>query len=639
MKVIAVFKTHVDIGFTDLPRKVLAAYSDTLLTRIVEACERTRHTALPLVWTMPAFVLHYVLRNCSKELKERTEALIEADQLVWHALPFTLKAEFFSSYELRETLYYAKELCRVYNKPMPISAKMTDVPGHTQALVDSLCENGVKFLHLGCNPASTPPAVPRLFFWESNNKNRILTYYDRDYGGNVIPPKDWGYPVHLSMNVSADNRGVHEGDTLEKLQETLKSYDPTAELHVGTMDDFAKELLQCDLSALPVIRGELGDTWIAGLGAFPEGCAAIGEVREDFEKISMFLKKKGDTEFTMLQRTYLEKAMLFGEHSGGVDVKRLLSEHRCYEKSALLEALQTEPYLYANSGWDDERSWCFQARDAALQLKTAVKEKYRDAFDNSTQTSPPPSPFALSLQDDQIVISDRKSKTDIKISYLYEIIGRDTIDAYLDAYLTQKCDWALADFGRYQLDGTNTYPNVKNQTFTPTVKEIDEHSSSIAVTYTPDNKSFQEYGNAEQITIKATLSGDRIHVSIYLKNKQPTMYVEGGYLCFEFGESIKNIALYKSGVKINPGTDIVSGANTALFAVNPSITVNEISITPMHTPLVCFGEPKIYRNNTQKFRMPQNGKVFFNLFNNMWASGSPQWIAGSYHFEFFIDKL
>lgn len=116
------------------------------------------------------------------------------------------------------------------------------------------------------------------------------------------------------------------------------------------------------------------------------------------------------------------------------------------------------------------------------------------------------------------------------------------------------------------------------------------------------------------------------------------MLVEGGYLCFDLGEAIKNISIYKSDVKINPETDIVSGANTALFAVTPSITVNETSIMPIHSALVCFGEPKIYRNNIEKFCMPQNGKVFFNLFNNIWASGNPQWIVGSYHFEFFIDK-
>ena len=222
MKVVAVFKTHVDIGFTDLPRKVLKSYSSNLLNRVVELCEKFQNTRTPYVWTMPAFLLHYVLRNCTKELKVRTEKLIDSGLIVWHALPFTLKTEFFSAYELRKTLFYAKELSRIYNKPMPISAKMTDVPGHTQALVDVLCENGVKFLHLGCNPASTTPSVPRLFFWESKSGNKILTYYDKEYGGNVIPPKDWKYPIYLSMNVTGDNVGVHNSDTINQLKQIEK---------------------------------------------------------------------------------------------------------------------------------------------------------------------------------------------------------------------------------------------------------------------------------------------------------------------------------------------------------------------------------------------------------------------------------
>ncbi len=636
MKVIAVFKTHVDIGFTDLPRKILAAYSDTLLTRIVEACERTQNTELPLVWTMPAFVLHYALRNSVKELKERAEALIKKDLLVWHALPFTLKTEFFSNYELHETLYYAKELSRIYKKPMPISAKMTDVPGHTQALIDVLSENDIKFLHLGCNPASTSPQVPRLFFWESKKGNRILTYYDKDYGGGVIPPKDWNYPVYLSMNVSADNHGVHAYGTIDSLKETLKRYDSTAEFCIGTMDDFARELLCCDLRNLPVIRGELGDTWIAGLGAFPEGCSSIGDVRKDFEKISLFLKEKNDSEFSKIQRTYLENLMLFGEHSGGVDVKRLLSDRRHYEKNELLQALKTDPYIYAHSGWNDERGWCYEARNAALQLKAKVEAKYKYDFENNAMKNSEHVNFTLSVKDGQIIVEDLKRQKSIKISYLYEIIGRSTIDTYLDTYLTKKCDWSMADFGRYQLNGTNTYPEVNDQNFTPTVNNFAQKADSISISYSTDSESFGTYGNAEQITITASLDGNRVLVSIDLKNKQPTMYVEGGYICFELDEKIQNISICKSGVEINPETDIVSGANSALFAVNPYVKINDLSISPIHSPLVCFGEPKIYRNNIEKFRMPQNGKTFFNLFNNMWASGSPQWISGNFHFEFYI---
>ena len=633
MKVIAVFKTHVDIGFTDLPRKILKSYSSRLLQRVVEACEKSADTAYPLVWTMPAFVLHYVLRHARPELKARTEALIRADRIVWHALPCTLRTEFFKGYELRETLYYAKELSRIYEKPMPISAKMTDVPGHTQALVDVLCENGIRFLHLGCNPASTPPDVPRLFFWESKSHNRILVCYDRDYGGNVVPPEGYPFPVHLSMNVSGDNKGVQPIGEIERLATTLKEYDPEAQLTVGTMDDFARELLACDLSSLPTIRGELGDTWTAGIGSFPEATIAIGKGRAYLESAYRFLKAKGDNSFDGLEREYFENMMLFGEHSGGVDVKRLITPRRAYEMGELLLALKTQPYLYAESGWNDERKWAYTARRSAMRLKREVEKKYGVSFTRVTPVCL--GNYQISVEDGSICLRHRDGRV-IRICYLYEIIGRECIDRYLDNYLTQRVDWSLADFGRYKMDGTNTYPEVDDMRFHPTPRKVRESARTASVCYRADEISFDRYGNAEQIQIRARCEGEGVRVSITLRNKQPTLYAEGGYLCFDLGDAPRDITLSKSGVEIQPLHDLVPRANSALFAVD-YVKVDGVKIAPQHSPLVCFGEGKIYRNNTKPFEMPENGRVLFNLFNNMWATGCPQWIQGSFTYEFTVS--
>lgn len=635
MKVITVFKTHVDIGFTDLPSKVLDSYSSNMLLRVVEICERTYHAKHPLVWTMPAFVLHYALRNCTNELKSRVERLIREDRIVWHALPFTLKTEFFSNYELSKTLFYAKDLCKTYAKPMPISAKMTDVPGHTQAIVDVLAENGIKFLHIGCNPASTTPEVPRLFFWESKKGNRILTYYDKDYGGNVIKPDEWKFPVHLCMNVSGDNVGVQSEKLISDLEETLKNQDPNAEFMVGTMDDFAIELMKCDLSDLPIIKGELGDTWIAGIGAFPDACAAIGEVRKCFEQTSKFLDEKGDTEFEALQREYLENAMLFGEHSGGVDVKKLISERRFYDKNRFLEALETEPYIYAQRGWDDETGWANRAKATALKLHKLVNEKYGFCCIDK-EVKHQSNRFSLGFDGKRIIVKNKKNNKSISLDYMYEIIGKDSIDKYIDCYLTKRFDWALADFGRYKLDGSNTYPDLGDKLFVPFVKEVNGDNEYLSVVYSADKESFSVYGNAEQINIFAQNMGDRILISVDILNKQPTLYVEGGYVCFEINEKLNDVSICKSGVEINPEEDIVLGANSALFATE-YVKANGFCIENIHTPLICFGEPKIYRNNICKFVMPQNGRIFFNLFNNMWATGSPQWTKGNYHFEFYIS--
>ena len=82
---------------------------------------------------------------------------------------------------------------------------MTDVPGHTAGLVDVLVANGIKFLHLGCNPASMYPNVPTLFWWESKNGNRVLTMYNSVYGSDLLPPKDWQFPVWLAMLQTYDH--------------------------------------------------------------------------------------------------------------------------------------------------------------------------------------------------------------------------------------------------------------------------------------------------------------------------------------------------------------------------------------------------------------------------------------------------
>ncbi len=167
IKIFNVFKTHFDIGFTELAKTVTKDYGGKMLKAVIETCESTAELGKGkrFVWTMPAWPLLKSLELASKEDRVRAEKLIANDQLVCHALPFTTHTEFMSGAELNHCFDYVKRFCARYNKPMPVSAKMTDVPGHTMGLIKALCDNGVKFLHLGCNPASRYPAVPVLFWW------------------------------------------------------------------------------------------------------------------------------------------------------------------------------------------------------------------------------------------------------------------------------------------------------------------------------------------------------------------------------------------------------------------------------------------------------------------------------------------
>ena len=66
------------------------------------------------------------------------------------------------------------------------AAKMTDVPGHTRAMVPLLAEAGVTFLHLGVNPAWPVPDVPPVFRWRSPDGAEVVVAYQAGgYGGEL----------------------------------------------------------------------------------------------------------------------------------------------------------------------------------------------------------------------------------------------------------------------------------------------------------------------------------------------------------------------------------------------------------------------------------------------------------------------
>ena len=98
LKIITVFKTHVDIGFTDLPQKVIEKYSTNMLVDAIETCEKTATFDKDhrFVWTLPSFPLYHALRTADSEIIDRCQKVIKNDQLKWHALPFTLRTEFFN---------------------------------------------------------------------------------------------------------------------------------------------------------------------------------------------------------------------------------------------------------------------------------------------------------------------------------------------------------------------------------------------------------------------------------------------------------------------------------------------------------------------------------------------------------------
>jgi hypothetical protein len=85
-------------------------------------------------------------------------------------------------------------------------AKMTEVPGHTRGIISRLTTQGVKFLDIGVNDASTTAELPPLFVWKDTKGASLVVMYHHSYGGIVHVP---GSDLAVAVIVGNDNSGPH----------------------------------------------------------------------------------------------------------------------------------------------------------------------------------------------------------------------------------------------------------------------------------------------------------------------------------------------------------------------------------------------------------------------------------------------
>jgi hypothetical protein len=238
LRIFVAFKTHFDIGFTGLVSEVLDSYATVLVPQALEACRRTMENqpGHRYVWTLPAWPLAYCLRALTgSALGEELAQRVREGMVVWHALPFTTHTELFGLEDLIRGLYIGRSLGQRFRR-QPVAAKMTDVPGHTWILPTLLAAAGVTFLHLGCNPCSTPPNVPLLFRWEGPDGSQVMTMYSRGgYGTQLLPPHEWKLPVWLALQHTSDNAGPQRAEAVQEILHSVHERSPGTDVIFGTL--------------------------------------------------------------------------------------------------------------------------------------------------------------------------------------------------------------------------------------------------------------------------------------------------------------------------------------------------------------------------------------------------------------------
>ena len=283
-EVIVVFKTHFDIGYTDLAKNVVARYRTEMIDKALAVADQSKD--LPpenrFVWTLSGWPMSQILGpEQTPERRERILKAIRDGRLVWHALPATLHTESLDLEDIVRGMGFSSQLSRSLDMELPRDAKMTDVPCHTWILPTILVRAGVEFLHIGCNAASTSPEVPPLFWWEGPDGSRLLTMYTAgDYGTGLVPPKDWPYATWLALIHTGDNHGPPDAGEVKALLDRAAKEMPGVKVRMGRLSDFS-DAIRREKAEIPVVRADMPDSWVHGIMSMPQETKLARNARAD----------------------------------------------------------------------------------------------------------------------------------------------------------------------------------------------------------------------------------------------------------------------------------------------------------------------------------------------------------------------
>jgi hypothetical protein len=676
-----VFKTHFDLGFTDLPHEVMQQYTGPMFAAVravILATEREPEH-LRYNWTLPAWPLKFLLHDPSVPAETRHEAceLVGQGRLNWHAWPFTTHTAFCGLEELARGLHISRALSEEFGR-WPIGAKQTDVPGHTWVLPSLLHGAGVRFLHLGANSGSHAPHVPRLFWWEGPDGARLLTYYSPGgYGTPPLPPEDWPFDTWLALQQTVDNHGPQSTEDLLRLRRTVEQGAPEAELVFGELGDFFESLLSQpeQLADVPVVPYDLADTWIHGVGTMPREVAKVRELRQKLVALEQAVvthewpgngstasPEQGDFALSRKIAPFIDAAyeqlLLFGEHTWGLDVKSTIK--RAYGAAFEL-ARSTEPYRRLEGSWAAKASYVHRAEELYLQALSAAREVVPDIAAeeeplNYRERNPTPEDEReYVIETDQfrvevdpaaggiVSLVDKSTGRDwVDLAgtepfggYRYDLYSAADIGEFMRAYGLYFQDWFVQDFGKagYPEDLPHVTAYARNFLLSKVHAGV-KQSLLLSGGQLTETSASGVTLPAQWVSIKITVDEHSPYIDLEynVTGKQATPLAESTVVPFPFNLPKPTFRLGQVGSVIDPAREISAGANRYLWCVDDWIDASDdrvgLSILPVDMPLVSIGDPGIYRFGAD--RIPSEPLVYAHLSNTQWGTNFPQWLEGNF---------
>lgn len=680
-----VFKTHLDLGFTDTAANVTDRYVHEYLPRAIALAEELERRGGParFVWTTGSWLIHEALRLGDPTERAALERAIRAGRVTWHGLPMTTHTELMDAGLVEHGIGIGRSLDARFGHRTR-AAKMTDVPGHTIGLVPFLARAGLDFLHLGVNGASAVPEVPEFFVWRAPDGSEVVVNYAQSYGATelgvaVVPGGT--HALHLAH--TGDNFGPPPVDEVEALFADLQAAHPGARVVASTLDAFSREAVAARTS-LPVLEQEIGDSWIHGVASDPVQTARLRALlRLRTEWVASGALVPGTVECD----AFSDGLLLVPEHTWGEDLKTYLPDYVNYEKSDFERARATDvvdpaanPAAFDEYAWAHtehpspqglgyaafERSWAEQRShvDRALaalspglraEAEAAIAETRPAGGGAGTTGAPVTLDGELQLGAYRVRVGDDGALVSLIDAdgtqwagpehplgaYRYETFDERDEARWMSEYcrdLDENACWAVPDQSKPGLAIADRLPAT---TFAPRLESAERRTDGtdtvLSLRLALPDVACETWGGPRDIRLSYRFPGTPgpIVVTLDLCGKDASRLPEASWLGFRPRTEPGDWRLTKIGTPVDPRA-VVRNGNRSMHAVDAVVHTAErtFSLRPLDAALVAVGRPALLRfDNTVPD--PEKG-LHVNLHNNVWGTNFTMWFDDDLRFRFVL---
>lgn len=632
-KVYVVFKTHLDVGFTDLSSVVERNYIEEFIPKALEVAERLKKDGKGerYIWTTGSWLIWRYLQTATPEAVEQLKKAIADGDIVWNGVPYTTESESMNLDLFSTCLSLTQRLDKMFCKHT-IAAKMTDVPGHTRSIIGPLCRAGIRFLHIGVNFACPVPAVPPFCRWRDPEGNEIILAYQQEYGSESILPDG---KTAIAVNFTGDNHGPHSYEAVKSIYANLRKRYPNARLIPASFNEIAEDLLKMK-DSLPVITSEIGDTWIYGYGSSP---VRMAKFRALSRLYSQWLKEgKLDRESDEALNFAVELGLI-GEHTQGMDIKTHLRNWDKYDMDKFIPARGEPAFQRVEQSWKEIDDYIGLA--IAYLPEHLRNEAWKEI--EETEKIATPSFTVNASKGDYAPWQCELLDGNLRIGGLsYQMFDSNDYRIFLKNYLRNDPQWALEDLSKIGLDDSKA---VSTSLSALTVRREERkekkgqrfvYELSFPHRHRIDARCYPEKMYVNALSYK---NGKKSELEVTFVNKPAVRLPESYWLSFNVADIVSLVA-EKVGQPVDL-LDVVEKGNRQMHGIDRFVDIvtsqGIVRIWSKDAFLVNIGEPCGLNYNLQY--PDKRGGIHFNLGNNLWNTNFSMWWEGSITYRFIVELL